>query len=192
MEFVKKNLAKWIEAAILLTLGILLIVVGAGNNGSASDAVSVIIGIVAIVVGSLSLALVAFVGIKNNASFATVGLSAAALIGLGISLLVWKYALDLVGLLLTIIPYILVMIGLVLLADGIIMLVRNLKSKEVLVPAVVNIVTGAVATTIAFLCMSFDGKSVIGTDVQLIIIGVLVIIAACLICLLTFIGKKEK
>lgn len=191
MEFIRKNLAKLIEAALLLTLGILLIVAGAGN-GSAGDAISIIIGIVALIVGSLSLALVAFVGIKNKASFAGVGIGAASLIGLGISLLVGKYALDLVSLLLFIMPYVLVVVGLVLACDGLICLIRNCKAKEGLVPAVVNIITGAVAATIGFLCMSFGGNApVIGQDVQLIIIGIVVVVSAALTCLLVFVGNKK-
>lgn len=190
MNLVRKNLSKFIEGAILLTLGILFIILGAGGGQGASDAISIVIGVVLLIVGILSLVLVAFAGIKNKASFAAVGVSSAVLIGVGISLFVNKWAAGLVGLLLYVIPYVLICVGAVIILDGILVLVRTIKAKGAALPAVLTIVSGAVALTIGCLCVG--DKPVISGDTQLIIFGIIVVVLAAISLLTTVVNANKK
>ena len=114
MQFVKERLGKWIQAAIILTVGILCIVAGAvmGSNdpmgaADALDAISLVLGIVLIVVSSLSLLLAIVVAVLAKKGFAAVAFPGAALLALGISLCVAKYAATLITLLITVVPYLL-------------------------------------------------------------------------------------
>ena len=59
MDLIKRSLSRWIQAALILVIGILCIVAGASGNGNpntaqnATDAISIVIGIVLIVIGAL-------------------------------------------------------------------------------------------------------------------------------------------
>ena len=174
MNLVRKNLSKFIEGAILLTLGILFIILGATkDNGGARDTVSIIIAVVLLIVGVLSLVLVIVAGIKSKASFAAVGVTSAVLIGVAISLLDKKWAVDIVQFILFVLPYVLICVGAVIIADGILVLVRTLRAKGAALPAVLTIVTGAVALTIGCLCIG--DNPVIKQDAQLVIFGIIVV-----------------
>ena len=194
MAFVRKNLSKWIGAAILITIGILCIVSGAnwtsGNAGGSLDAISVVLGIVLVVVGGLSLALGIVATVVTKVQFATVALAGALTIALGISLIVAKYAASLILIVLTIIPYALVAIGLVILADSIITLVRGIMAKNtkaILLSAITGIVLGVVSATVGFLCIDFGGGRVIGENIQLIVFGIIVALYGLLLCLASFV-----
>ena len=188
MLLIKKYLTKVIEAAILLTLGILIIIAGAGD-ASAADTVSTIIGVVACVIGGLTLVLLAIVGIKSKASFAAVAVSSAALIGVGISLFVHPWVMSLVDLLIYVIPYVLITIGAVVILDGVLLLVRAVKGKGLVLPACLSIVTGAVALTFGCLCVG--DNPVIKGSTQLIIFGIIIVVLAS-VALLTTLATAAK
>lgn len=191
MNLVRKNLSKFIEGAILLTLGILFIILGATkDNGGARDAVSIIIAVVLLIVGVLSLVLVIVAGIKSKASFAAVGVTSAVLIGVAISLLDKKWAVDIVQFILFVLPYVLICVGAVIIADGILVLVRTLKAKGAALPAVLTIVTGAVALTIGCLCIG--DNPVIKQDAQLVIFGIIVVVLAAISLLTTVVNANKQ
>lgn len=191
MNLVRKNLSKFIEGAILLTLGILFIILGATkDNGGARDAVSIIIAIVLLIVGVLSLVLVIWAGVKSKASFAAVGVTSAVLIGVAISLLDKKWAVDIVTFILFVLPYVLICVGAVIIADGILVLVRTLRAKGAALPAVLTIVTGAVALTIGCLCIG--DNPVIKQDAQLVIFGIIVVVLAAISLLTTVVNANKK
>lgn len=195
MNFVKERLGKWIEAAIILVVGILCIVAGAMWGGKdpeaaqkALDGISQILGIVLVVVGSLAIVLGIVVALLAKKGFALVALPGGILLALGISLLVAKYAATLIMIILTVIPYLLLCVGGVFLIDAIFNLVFAIKDKRVK-PALAGIifmmVLAVAAIVVGALCI---GKNpVIGQSVQLIIFGIIVCLVACLMVLLTFV-----
>lgn len=179
MKLVRQNLSKWILAAIVLVCGILCIVAGASiNNGGAAgaaDAISMVLGITLIIVGSLSVALAVFVTVSEKKGFATVALAGAVVLAIGISLVVGKYAFDLIGLFLYIIPYLLLALGIVLVADSVF---KCVFARKFLVSVVVALCVGVVAIVLGALCVGND--PVIKQDVQLIVFGVIVVLTALL------------
>lgn len=198
MDFVKRNIGKWISALIVLTIGILCIVAGAtmgGNDWNAAkdslDAISLILGIILIVIGGLSLCVAIFAVIMAKKSLLAVGLLGGVIVGLGVSLVVAKYAATFIWILLTVVPFILVAVGLVIVADAVITLVRAIRAKAVnsALPAVIGgILVGVASVVIGFLCMSLgDNEPVIPSNVQLIIFGILVALYALLMIALTFV-----
>ena len=185
MDLVKRSISKWINAAIVLTLGILIIVMGAANGDTEADeAISIILGIVLIVVGALALVLAILAGVLAKKGFAAAGVSAGVTLALGISLVAGKYAAGLIALFLYIIPYLLIVLGAVILADGIYNLVLAIKSKTSFIPMIISIVVGAVAITLGSLCVG--NEPVISANAQLIVFGIVVVIYACLMVLSTF------
>lgn len=191
MLLIKKHLTKIIEAAILLTVGILIIIAGAanGNSQGAKDAVSTISGVVMCVIGGITLVLLAFVGIKSKASFAAVGASSAALIGVGISLFDKTWLFPVLELMISVIPYVLISVGAVIILDGVLTLLRAIKGKGLVFPPVVAIVTGAVALTLGCLCIG--NNPVIGHDTQLVVFGIIVVVLAA-VALLTTLATAAK
>ena len=112
MAFVKERLAKWVEGLIILVVGILCIVAGAKMGGddwnAAADAlngISLVLGIVLIVVGSLALILFILFAVLAKKSFTLMALPAAFLLAIGISLVVVKYAANLIGIIVAVVPY---------------------------------------------------------------------------------------
>ena len=199
MQFVKERIGKWIQAAIIIVVGILCIVAGAaiGNNdpSSAQDAIngiSLTLGIILIVVGSLSLLLAFLVVFLAKKGFAAVAIPGAILLAFGISLVVVKYAFTFINLLLVVVPYLLICVGAVVVLDAIFncvfaILAKNLKG--VLVGVVVGLVVGAVAIVLGALCIG--DKPVIEYGAQLIVFGVIVVLVGCLQCLLTFVKLPD-
>jgi len=189
MQFVKERLGSWIQAAIILVVGILCIVAGAFLSGSTIeilssandtlDAISLVLGIVMIVVGSLSLILACVTALLAKKGFAAVAIPGAAVLAIGISLVVAKYAATLIGLLLIVIPYLMICIGAVVLIDAIFNLVMALKAKAVakaLPGFVVGLIVAAAAIVLGALCVGDD--PVIKFNVQLIVFGIVVCLAA--------------
>lgn len=195
MELVKKNLGTWIKAAIILTVGILFIVMGAANgkaSGNASDAINIIIGVVLLVVGGVSLLLAIVASCMAKKGFLAIAVPGALAIALGVSILVAKYATDLVLLVLYVVPYILIAIGTVVLADAIFRLVFSAKAKTIkdtLFAIVVAMVVGVAILTLGILCVN---GWVIGGNVQLIIFGIVLILVAALQVLFTFVKGPES
>ncbi len=199
MQFVKERLGKWIQAAIILTVGILCIVAGVkmgGDNWEAAQdsikAISTVLGIVLIVVGSLSLVLSVLVAVLAKKGFLSVALPGALLVALGISLCVAKYADSFIWIVLIIIPYLLLAIGIVVLADAVfnfVMACMQKRMKAALVGFIVSCVIGVVAILLGALCIGED--PVIGLHVQLIVFGIVVCLVACLQVLLTFVKLPD-
>ena len=204
MDLVKRSISKWIGAAIILTIGILVIVMGAlnGKEGTpeAAEAISIVLGIVLIVVGSLALVLAIVGGILAKTGFLAGGIVAGVTLALGISLVVGKYAAGLISLFLYIIPFLLIVMGAIIIADAIYGLVLAIKGKSKFIAQIISIVIGAVALTIGCLCVGND--PVIPQNAQLIVFGIVLCLYAVVIVLGTFfklptatvvvVAKEEK
>lgn len=199
MQFVRERLGKWITAAIVITVGILCIVAGAamgGNDISAAsdslDAISMVIGIILIIVGSLSVVLAIVAGVLAKRSFAAVALPGAFLLAIGISLVVAKYAASLIGLLLLVVPYLLIALGAVILLDAIVTLVRAIIGKnvgKVIVAFIVAALIAVGAIVLGALCIGKD--PVIKYGVQLIVFGIIVVLEGLFQVLTTFVKLPD-
>ena len=208
MSFVKERLGKWIEAAIILTVGILCIVAGAkmgGNDWEAAknalDSISVVLGIILIVVGSLAIVLGIVVVLLSKKGFLPVALPGGVLLALGISLVIGKYAASLISLSLYVLPFLLICVGAVILCEAIFTLVFAIKDKNVkavLVLVIVFAIVAIAAIVLGALCLGDD--PVIKSNVQLIVFGIVLVLMACLQVLSTLvkvptivvIAKEEK
>lgn len=208
MDFVKERLATWIYGLIILVIGILCIVAGAKMGGDdlgaaadALDGISIILGIVLIVVGSLSLILSVAFALLAKKGFVLVALPGAVFLALGISLVVAKYAANLIGIILTIIPYLLIVLGAVILAGLVYRLVLAIKAKEK-TPAIVGLsvamAIAIAAIVLGALCVGND--PVIKAHIQLIVFGIIVALTGVFQITATFvkvpdvvvIAKEEK
>lgn len=208
MSFVRERLGKWIEAAIILVVGILCIVAGAQLGGndwnaarSALESISTVLGIILIVVGSLSVALGILVACLAKKGFLPVALPGGVLLAFGISLLVKPYAADFIFLFLYVLPFLLICVGAVILGEAIFDLVFGIlgkKVKDVLVLVIVLAIVAVASIIIGALCIGDD--PVIKTNVQLIVFGIVLVLMACLQVLSTFVkvptvvvvAKEEK
>lgn len=188
MDLVKRSLSKWINAAIILTVGILVIVMGAlvGKEGGddAAQAISVVLGIVLIVVGALALALAIVGGILTKLGFAAAGIPAGLVLALGISLVAGKFAAALIVLFLYIIPFLLIVVGAIIIADAVFTMVLAIKAKGKFIAQIVAIVIGVVALVLGALCVGND--PVIPQNAQLIVFGIILCIYAAIMVLGTF------
>ena len=195
MSFVKERLGKWIEAAIILTVGILCIVAGAAMGGNdweaarnALDSISVVLGIILIVVGSLAIVLGVVVALVAKKGFLPVALPGGVLLAFGISLVIGKYAATLIQIFLYVLPFLLICVGAVILCEAIFTLVFAIKDKKVKAVLVLVIVFAIVAITSIVLGALCIGKDpVIKTNVQLIVFGIVLVLMACLQVLSTFV-----
>lgn len=199
MQFVKERLGKWIQAAIILVIGILCIVAGAAMGGNsweaaqdALDGISITLGVILIIVGALSLVLSIVVAIIAKKGFATVAIPGAVILAFGISLVVAKYAATLLLILLTVIPYLLIAVGAVVLGDAIFNLITGIVKKNVkavLVGVIVAMVIGVAAIVLGALCIG--EKPVIAQSAQLIVFGIIVCLVAALLVVLTFVKLPD-
>ena len=199
MDFVKERLGKWITAAIILVVGILCIVAGAALGGNdpqtaveALDGISVTLGIVLIITGSLALVLAIVVAVIARKGFGIVAIPGAAMLAIGISLVVAKYGASLIAILLTVIPYLLICLGAVVFADAVFNLVNAILAKavkEALVGIIVGMLIGIGAITLGALCIGSD--PVITFGAQLIVFGVIVCLVAILEVVLTFVKLPD-
>lgn len=193
MNLVKKSLSKWISDAIILVVGILCIVAGAtlGNaDESAMKAISVILGIVALVLGVAEATLAIVLSVQAKKSFLLPALSGAVLIALGICFIVTEMAAEIIIMIIAIAPYLFIVIGALALADAIVNMVKLAKVKLLKknLPLLISVITiSLVAIVIGSLCASY----VIGGDVQLIVFGIMLIFVAVFIVLLTFIKMPD-
>ena len=199
MVFVKERLGKWIQAAIILVVGILCIVAGAKLSGDSLEAIataqdtldgiSLTIGIVMIVFGALSLILAIIFGVMVGKGFAAVGALGAILLAIGVSLVVVKYAYTFIDLLLKVVPYLLIAMGAVVLIDACITLVKAISAKQAkgtIIAFVCALLIAAGAIVLGALCIGDD--PVIKYGVQLIVFGIIV----CLVGLFQFLGTFIK
>ena len=188
MDLVKKSISTWIKAAIVLTIGILVIVMGAllGKEGSAeaAEAISIVLGIVLLIVGSLALVFAVVSGVLNKTSFAAAGILAGLVLAFGISLVVGKYAAGLITLLVYIIPFLLIVLGAIIIGDSVFTMVLAIKAKGKFIAQIVAIVIGVIALVLGCLCVGND--PVIPQQAQLIVFGIVLVIYAALMVLGTF------
>ena len=197
MQFVKERLAKWIQAAIILVIGICCIVAGAklGTNdpaaaGDALDVISTVIGITFVVVGGLAVLLAIVVAILAKKGFAAVAIPGGLVLAIGISLLVFPYAADFIVILLHIIPFILIVLGAIIFLDAVFTLVMAIKAKAVkgaLPGIILCMVVGAVAVVLGALCLA----DVITFGAQLIVFGIIVCLVGVLQLVLTFVKLPD-
>ena len=208
MNFVRERLGKWIEAAIILTVGILCIIGGAKMGGNdlegAKDAlngISVVLGVLLVIVGSLSVALGIVVACLAKKGFLPVALPGGVLLAFGISLLAKHYAADLIGLFLYVLPFLLICIGVVILGEAIFTLVFAIKDKKVravLALVIIFAIVAIISIVLGALCIGDD--PIIKKNIQLIIFGIVLVLMACLQVLSTLIkaptlvvvAKEEK
>ena len=199
MQFVQERLGKWIYAAIIIVVGILCIVAGAAMGGNdyetAADslnAISTVLGVVLVIVGSLSIVLAILVAVLAKKGFAAVAMPGAFLLAIGISLLAYPYAYSLIGILIHVVPYILIVVGAVILADAIYTLVKAILAKQtktVLVPVICSAILGVTCIVLGALCVGTN--PVIAQNVQLIVFGIVVILVGVLQVLLTFVRLPD-
>lgn len=202
MSFVKERLGKWIQAAIIIVIGILCIVAGAKFSGNTLDVIasaqdtldgiSLTLGIVMIVVGSLSVCMALVVALMGAKGFAAVAAPGAMLLAVGVSLVVLKYAYTFIDLLLKVTPYILIAMGAVVILEVCFVLFRAIKSKEVksaLVGVAFGLLVGAAAIVLGALCIGDD--PVIKYGVQLIVFGIVVTLVGVFQFLGTFIKMPD-
>lgn len=202
MNFVQERLGKWIQAAIIIVVGILCIVAGAKLSGNSLDAIasaqdtldgiSLTLGIMMIVVGALSLVLAIIVGVTVGKGFAAVAAPGAILLAIGISLVVLKYAYTFIDLLLKVVPYLLIAMGGVVLLDACFTLIKAIRAKQVkaaLIGFVVALVIAAGAIVLGALCIGDD--PVIKYGVQLIVFGIIVALIGVFQFISTFIKVPD-
>ena len=204
MEFVKKNIAKWASALILLVIGILCIVAGAASGEASANAfegISMVIGISLLVISGLVLviALVASIMSKGEAGFGITAIGVSVALAMGIFFVVNKtLGGELILLFLAFVPYVLIVVGSIIVVDAILNLVfaivKKSSIKEIIIATVIIALFGVISIVLGALMIGND--PVIKKDVQLIIFGIIIVIFAVLACLATFIAmptpaKKE-
>lgn len=202
MLFVKERLSKWIQAAIILVVGILCIIAGAklGSNSLEAiasvkdvlDGISMTLGILMIVVGSLSLIMALYIALNAGKGFAAVAAPGAILLAIGISLVVVKYAYTFIDLMLVVTPYLLIAMGGVVLLEAIFILVNALKAKQggtALLGFVFALAIAAGAIVLGALCVGEN--PVIQYGAQLVVFGVVVTLVGALQFLATFIKLPD-
>ncbi len=212
MEFVKKNLGKWVEAAIILVVGILVIVAGATlGNGSydvatgtytdvAADtltAISYVLGIAFIVVGALGLVMAGIAAIVSKKGFAAAGMAGGIVLAAGIWFVAKTQAANLIGLLIGYVPFVMIVVGAVILVDAVLLLVNGLRDKNikgVLVAVIIEAIVAVVSIVLGVLCIAENGEgdTIITQGAQLIIFGIIVVVYGALVALSTFIALPKS
>lgn len=201
MEFVKKNLSKWISALVILVVGILCIVAAAASgeaSASAYEGISIVLGIALLAVAILAIiiACIAVFTTKGEAKFGEAAIGSSIVLALGIFFIANKgLGGELIWLFLNFVPYVLIVVGSIIVVDAILNIIFAIvkkSGKAAIIPAVISIIVGAVA--IVFGCLMIGNDPVISKDAQLIIFGIILIIYAALICLATFsiLPSKKK
>ncbi len=211
MEFVKKSINKWIEAALILTIGILIVVAGAqlGNatinwstgtvtdvSADALNAISLVLGIAFIVIGSLVIIAALAASILNRKGFAAAASGAGMTLAIGIWLVAARTAAQMLMLLLGFVPYALIVVGSVMLVDAVFVLVNGIREKAVkkaIPAAIVGFVVSIASIVLGALCLAKNGEgdTIISQGAQLIIFGVILIVYAAYLILATFVPTVE-
>lgn len=198
MDFVRKSLNKWIQAAIVMVIGILVIVAGAqmGSNNDPSDtinAISLILGIVLLVIGSFGILAGIFASIFSKQGFASAALTSGIILAAGIWFVVYKDAYTLIAMLIQFLPFVLIAAGCILFVDAGISAIPGIKGKKwkAVIPAlVVGALLAIASIVIGALCIAKDSNgysTIIPGNVQLIIFGVIVLVYSIFMVLSTFI-----
>jgi len=201
MDFVKKNIAKWACALVLLVVGILCIVAGAASDGqtagSAYEGISITIGVALLVISSLVLilALVASILSKGDTKFGVAAIGVSTTLALGIFFIANKgLGGELIWLFLNFVPYVLIVVGAIVACDVILTLIFGIIKKQqvkaLIIATVISVLFAAVAIILGALMIGDD--PVIAKNTQLIIFGIIIVIFAVLAALATFITMPTK
>lgn len=194
MEFVKKSLSQWITALVILVVGILCIVAGAqssgASNGGAYEGISVFLGIVFIIIGSIGVlfGLVAAAFLKKG--LASAALSSGIILAAGIFLLVnQNTAGTLIWIFILLVPYILIVIGSILAVNALMILIFAIMKKGI-GKALAAVILGLAVATISIVigCLGIGNDPVIAHNVQFIIFGIVLVVFAAFLVLATFIN----
>ena len=144
MKLVRKSLNKWIQAAIMLVVGILVIVAGAqmgkGSNPSdALNAISLVLGWTLIVIGSIGIIAGIFAAVVSHEAFATAAMSGGVILADGIWFCVYREAANLMGVLIGFIPFVMIVVGCILAVDALLLVVNAVRQKamKMALPAVI-------------------------------------------------------
>ncbi len=196
----KKNLQSaittWITAAIVLVVGILCIVVQNANDintsSDAANAISLVLGIAFIIVGSLGILLNTLV-VRRTATSETI--ADGIILAAGIFFVVQKTVAGLIGLLTDYVPYVLVVVGCLFAVDAILImvfgLVKKTETKVWVLPFAVELVIGTVALVLGILAL----PSVNVIDKRFTIFGIILIVYGVFLALsglFTLLGKSLK
>lgn len=195
----KKNVqvavTTWLTAIIMIVIGILCIVAQNATDynaqSDAANAISMVLGIVFIIVGSLGIIINALL-LKRTATSTT--LSAGIILAAGLFFVIEKTVAELIALLTNFVPFLLVVIGSLVILDAILVLVLGLKNKQakaVVIPVVIEVVIGVVALVLGILAL----PSVNVIDKRFTIFGILLIVYALFLAftgVLTIMGKSLK
>ena len=182
MKLVRKSLNKWIQAAIMLVVGILVIVAGAqmgkGSNPSdALNAISLVLGWTLIVIGSIGIIAGIFAAVVSHEAFATAAMSGGIILAAGIWFCVYREAANLMGVLIGFIPFVMIVVGCILAVDALLLVVNAVRKKamKMALPAVIfGVIMAVVSIVLGALCIAKgnDGDTIIPGNVQLIIFGI--------------------
>lgn len=206
MELIKKSLSKWIEAVLVLVVGILVIVAGAqmGNtsmdalingNGSAETikSISLVLGWSFIVIGSTGILGALISSIFAKADFAPAAIVSGVTLAIGIWLVVRQEAGKLMFVLIGFVPFVMIVVGAVLAAHAAFLVVNGIRYKIVkrsLPAAIGGFAIAVVSIVLGSLCIATveNGNTIIPSNVQLIIFGVILLVFALFLILATFIS----
>ena len=201
MELIKKSLSKWIEAVLVLVVGILVIVAGAqmGNtsmdalingNGSAETikSISLVLGWSFIVIGSTGI-----LGDLISSIFAKADIVSGVTLAIGIWLVVRQEAGKLMFVLIGFVPFVMIVVGAVLAAHAAFLVVNGIRykiAKRSLPAAISGFAIAVVSIVLGSLCIATveNGNTIIPSNVQLIIFGVILLVFALFLILATFIS----
>ena len=194
MDLTKKPLSKWLKDIITLVVGILLIIAGATGEHGYTDAISQVIGITLIVLGSICVLFALFVGCKLRSGFALLGAPGTIMLLLGISLVMKLWASAVIKNLLTIIPFLVIAIGVIFLVDALMLTIfAGKKEKKSFVYMLPEYIFSIAALVIGILCLvEKDGSAIIHSNVQLIVLGIIVCLYAVYDFLLTVVKLPKS
>ena len=206
MEFVKKSMSKWIEAVLVLVVGILVIVAGAQMGDTSTDAlvngngasdtiksISLVLGWSFIVIGSLGVLGGLFAAIFSRAGFASATISASLVLSVGIWLAAKQQAGNLMFVLIGFVPFVMIVFGAVLVFDAFFAGYRAIKGKEIkkaLPPLIFGLVVAIASIVLGALCIATgeNGDTIIASNAQLIIFGIILVIYSAFLVLATFVS----
>lgn len=195
MELIKKSLGKWITNVLVFVVGILCIISGATYGSSSSidsmNAISMILGITLIVVSSISFFASLILLFITKKSLMSSSVVSGLLLSVGIWFVTTKTVGTLISLTLSFIPIVMIVLGAILLADclyGFFFFFRYKEVKQKIAPTIVMTLVALFAIIFGSLCLvTKDGSPIIGYNVQLIILGVILMLEAVLQILSTFV-----
>lgn len=194
---IRKSLPKWIEAAIILVVAILLIIAGAEYNkgsGGAVDAISTVIGIVMLVSGSLSLIVGLVAAKKIGKNVGVLVTPGALLLAIGSAMVIQQFAGTLIAIIIILIPYILIALGAVVLFDATFNCVKAMKKGAgktalITIPGMIYGIASIVLGILAIVVPSNKpgAEPIIPYSAQIIILGILLVLVAIVVFILSFI-----